>query len=583
MAAASTGAASHRALDPLGEPSPDFSAEASSSSSTSRAVESRPVSCEEADEGEGDALDLDSPWVGAAEVELVPEEAAAAASAAALRISGEDELEEDEIRDNQQRQEDELMALEAIYGGDLVVFENKRGLRYFQIYIRYDVAEGTEVCATLSSADVCRKDEGCSDGIEHGDGLDVFNCNFEYLPPLILTCLLPRSFSNCEMLDTIWAELPGQEIVYQWVEWLRNSSRSHIWFDGKLTLGPDIVTHTGDNRAISRTNSLESVIPLMLTYSRKKHYQAFLEDIHMCMICLNQSKGSNFVRLSCQHLFCVKCMQTLCRMHVKEGSVFQLICSGTKCNASIPPYLLKRLLSEEEFERWDRLVLQKALDSMSDVVYCPRCAIGCLEDESNNAQCPECSFIFCSLCKEPCYPGKKCLTPEEKIQRQQASGRMSEKEMAKELLSIRKLCNDIQLCPKCRMAIVKTEGCNKMACGNCGQLLCFRCGRAISGYDHFRDCELFAMSDYIDSDVEPWERHMDEVQIARWRRVELSPIGSTVRCPKCRQRNFKEDEKYIFCWACRIHYCALCRMRVEDRYMRSGHYGSSECVGLGNF
>jgi E3 ubiquitin-protein ligase RNF14 len=83
-----------------------------------------------------------------------------------------------------------------------------------------------------------------------------------------------------EMLDTIWAELKGHEVVYQWVEWLRDSSRSHLWFDGKITLGPDIVTHDRYNHAISRTNSLEAVIPLMMSYSSKKQYQAFLEDLH---------------------------------------------------------------------------------------------------------------------------------------------------------------------------------------------------------------------------------------------------------------------------------------------------------------
>jgi len=220
-------------------------------------------------------------------------------------------------------------------------------------------------------------------------------------------------------------------------------------------------------------------------------------------------------------------------MHVKEGSVFQLLCPDTKCNASIPPFVLKRLLTEEEFERWDRLVLKKALDSMSDVVYCPRCGIGCLEDESNDAECPKCSFIFCSLCKEPCHPAKQCVTPEEKIKRQQASGKMSDKEMARELLTIRKLFSDIQLCPKCRMPIIKTEGCNKMSCGNCGQLLCFRCGKAISGYDHFwNECDLFELRQY--SDVTQFERHMEEVQIGRRVKVQLTPIGSTIRCPKCR-------------------------------------------------
>ena len=106
-------------------------------------------------------------------------------------------------------------------------------------------------------------------------------------------------------------------------------------------------------------------------------------------------------------------------MHVKEGSVFQLVCPDTKCNASIPPYVLKRLLTEDEFERWYRLTLEKALDSMSDVVFCPCCVFGCLVVVVFFALCPFCSFFFCSFCKEPCHPRRQCLTPEEKLQRRQ--------------------------------------------------------------------------------------------------------------------------------------------------------------------
>ena len=63
---------------------------------------------------------------------------------------------------------------------------------------------------------------------------------------------------------------------------------------------------------------------------------------------------------------------------------------------------------------------------------------------------------------------------------------MTEKEVAQELLNIRELYKDVRICPKCRMAIAKTEGCNKMTCGNCGQYFCFTCGKAINGYEHFR-------------------------------------------------------------------------------------------------
>ncbi|PVH35775.1 hypothetical protein PAHAL_7G274300 [Panicum hallii] len=144
-AAASAGAASARLPEPRCIPTPESSPDAFSSSfpSTSPAADLRPVAGEAGGE-KGVLLDLDSPW--------------------AARRAG------DEIRDNQQRQEDELMALEAIYGHDLAVFGNIGGLRYFQICIRYDVADGIEVCAKLSSANVCAEDEGCSDGTGQSDG-----------------------------------------------------------------------------------------------------------------------------------------------------------------------------------------------------------------------------------------------------------------------------------------------------------------------------------------------------------------------------------------------------------------------------
>lgn len=63
---------------------------------------------------------------------------------------------------------------------------------------------------------------------------------------------------------------------------------------------------------------------------------------------------------------------------------------------------------------------------------------------------------------------------------------MTEKEVAEELRNIRELYKDVRICPECKMAIAKTEGCNKMTCGYCGQYFCFSCGKAINGYEHFR-------------------------------------------------------------------------------------------------
>jgi hypothetical protein len=52
----------------------------------------------------------------------------------------------------------------------------------------------------------------------------------------------------------------------------------------------------------------------------------------------------------------------MARVHIAEGTVLSLCCPDPQCrgeDAALTPDVVKELVSEAEFARWERLLLQK--------------------------------------------------------------------------------------------------------------------------------------------------------------------------------------------------------------------------------
>lgn len=516
----------------------------------------------------------------------------------------EPELSESQVESNDQEQEDEVLALKAIYEDDVFVIEREDGSpRALKMSIHVELPENIAITVRLPSTSSKCELSGNNNRSSSKDVLvgNIYTFNVQYLLPIALTCVLPKSYpcfmppqftilaywldsdsisKLCNSLDNIWAGESGQVVLYKWAEWLRSSSLSHLGFQHEILLDPFNTQIKTDWRALSGFSSIDVDIPRLMQYNDEKRNQLFCSTLHLCPICFNEYPGTEFVKLLCQHIFCWTCMETYSHVHVKDGTVNKLNCPDPKCEVSIPPSLLKKLLGDEAFERWESLLLQKTLDSMTDVVYCPRCESVCLEDEDHHAQCVKCFYSFCSLCRERRHVGQICMTPEMRLrilQERQNSGqigteqRKREHELINELLSVKQILRDAKQCPSCKMAISKTEGCNKMTCSNCGQYFCYKCSKAVDGYDHFSggNCILFEQED-----IQNWDRAMNERQLEHLARVELWPhLGRP--CPNCGQLNPKlGNNNHIFCWSCQNHYCALCRKVVRRS---SEHYGPRGC------
>ncbi|XP_014677481.1 PREDICTED: uncharacterized protein LOC106817335 [Priapulus caudatus] len=90
--------------------------------------------------------------------------------------------------------------------------------------------------------------------------------------------------------------------------------------------------------------------------------------------------------------------------------------------------------------------------------------------------------------------------------------------------------------------------------------MCYVCGRAILGYEHFgAHCSLFdaCWDEVAMVPQQPQEAIMIQIQLNEypdaWRRL--------VTCMRCKQRCLRADDRnnHLRCWSCKVNQCLDCK------------------------
>ncbi|KAK4192825.1 hypothetical protein QBC35DRAFT_372859 [Podospora australis] len=198
-----------------------------------------------------------------------------------------------------------------------------------------------------------------------------------------------------------------------------------------------------------------------------------------CEICVEDKKLTELpikITANCRHsaVLCKDCLKQWLSSSAESGNWRRLKCPGVDCTEELQYHDVKRYASKETFQRYDKWMVNDALQEFTGFLQCmaPKCGYGHIQD-------PACPTFHCQ--REKCkarhcvkhkiqHEGETC---KEYKKRQKARKEQDE-------ASEKKIAGMAKDCPKCKRRVHKTDGCNHMTC-YCGHEWCYEC---LANYSH---------------------------------------------------------------------------------------------------
>ncbi|XP_012724238.3 probable E3 ubiquitin-protein ligase RNF217 [Fundulus heteroclitus] len=217
----------------------------------------------------------------------------------------------------------------------------------------------------------------------------------------------------------------------------------------------------------------EMLDPYWDRFQRLERAQA--GGLDCCRVCLEEKTIASLP--CCGKAVCDECLKLYVSSQVWVGKVL-IGCPIPECSGTLEEGLMISHMSNEELAKYHYFLELSQLDSSTKP--CPQCShFTSLKAHATNRsehkykiQCSSCQFVWCFKCHAPWHEGLKCrdYRKGDKLLRTWAS-------------VIEQGQRNAQKCPKCKIHIQRTEGCDHMTCAQCNTNFCYRCGER---YRHLR-------------------------------------------------------------------------------------------------
>lgn len=202
-----------------------------------------------------------------------------------------------------------------------------------------------------------------------------------------------------------------------------------------------------------------------------------------CRVCLEDKSIKPLP--CCKKGVCEECLKRYLSSQVQLGQV-EIKCPITECNKHLDESTILYSLPHDDIIKYKYFLELSRIDSSTKP--CPQCKhFTTFKRKSHiptptkveskfKIQCTSCQFVWCFKCHSPWHEGVNC--------RDYKKGDKLLRHWANEIEHGQR---NAQKCPRCKVHIQRTEGCDHMTCSQCNTNFCYRCGERYRQLRFFGD------------------------------------------------------------------------------------------------